>query len=283
MDAKMESNRERDRDNLKEIKAEMNAKMDGQQEEMLARMREDIKTSEAEMRCTICAFLSELEETIQEEKKNFLSYVEQKTQNLRSELTEAIEKEQIVLQRVEVSLDKLTRGIEKNMVSIKEDITSNNRKFQSEMDEIKAVAEGGSRPTFGTNAAQLQTFNGNTTWSPFRRQAEIVAENNQWSDREKFTYLITAFKGREADVLPGIPTNSTYEDTIQTLEDRFGDQHFVDAYSSRLSRIQKAGDTLQNFITAIDLLAHRACPTLPKDNIGREAGKISHTWYKTPI
>jgi hypothetical protein len=79
MEAKMETNRERDRDDLKRTMAEMNAKMDGNQ---------------TEMRSTICAIWSELEETIQQETKYFLSYVDQKTQNLRNELTETIEKAQ---------------------------------------------------------------------------------------------------------------------------------------------------------------------------------------------
>jgi hypothetical protein len=90
-------------------------------------------------------------------------------------------------------------------------------------------------------------------------------------------YLITALKGRAADVLPGIPTYTTYEDTLQALEDRFGDQHFAAAYSCQLTtRTQKAGESLQDSATAIELRVHRACPTLPEDHIGREAGKVSH-------
>jgi hypothetical protein len=105
------------------------------------------------------------------------------------------------------------------------------------LEEVKAVAERGSRPTVGTNAA----FNGNTSWSAFRRQFEIVADHNQWLDREKSTYLITALKGRAADMLPGIPTNTIYGDTLQELEDRFRDQHFAAAYRCQLTtRTQKA-------------------------------------------
>jgi hypothetical protein len=78
------------------------------------------------------------------------------------------------------------------MESIKEDITSNSWKFQSQLEEVKAVAEWGSRPTVGTNAAQPPAFNGNTSWSAFHRQFEIVAEHNQWTNWEKLTYLITA-------------------------------------------------------------------------------------------
>jgi hypothetical protein len=82
-------------------------------------------------------------------------------------------------------------------------------------------------------------------------------------------------------VQPGIPTNTTYEDTLQALEDQFRDQNFATAYRCQLTtRTQKAGESLQDFATAIELLAHCAYPTLPEDHTGREAGKLLHTGYK---
>jgi hypothetical protein len=114
--------------------------------------------------------------------KDFLSYVDQKTQNRRTELTETIEKARVELQIVEVSLNKWTRDVEEKLASIKEDITSSNRKYQSQLEEVKAVAEWGGTPTVGINASKPPIFNGNTSWSAFRHQLEIVAEHNQWSD-----------------------------------------------------------------------------------------------------
>jgi hypothetical protein len=55
-------------------------------------------------------------------------------------------------------------------------------------------------------------------------------------------------------VLPGISTNTTYEDTLQALEDRLRYQHFAATYCCQLTRTQKAGESLQDYI-------------------GREAGK----------
>jgi flagellar motility protein MotE (MotC chaperone) len=49
-----------------------------------------------------------------------------------------------------------------------------------------------------------------------------------------------------------------YEETIEALEDRFEDQHLADAYRSQLNtRNQKAGESLQEFATATEQLAHR--------------------------
>jgi hypothetical protein len=36
-------------------------------------------------------------------------------------------------------------------------------------------------------------------------------------------------QGRATDVLPGVPKGETYEETLDVLEDRFGDQHLTAA------------------------------------------------------
>jgi hypothetical protein len=107
-----------------------------------------------------------------------------------------------------------------------------------------------------------------------RRQFETLAEHSHWTHQEKATYFITDFKGWAADVLHGIPTNATCEETLQALEDRFGDQQFAAAYRSQLkAKTQKVGETSQEFAMAIEHLAHGAYPTLPQDHIRKEAGK----------
>jgi hypothetical protein len=107
-----------------------------------------------------------------------------------------------------------------------------------------------------------------------RRQFETVAEHNCWTRQEKSTYLITSLQSWATDVLHGIPKSATYEETLQALEERFGDQHFAATFCSQLkTRTQKAGESLQDFATAVEQLAHRAYPTLPEDHIRREAGK----------
>jgi hypothetical protein len=137
------------------------------------------------------------------------------------------------LQTAEVSLDARTRKLQEDLIETK-------HVLQARLEAVVRRTERGNTPAAGASAAAPPTFNGSTSWSVFRRQFEIVAEHNRWSNREKSTYLITALKGRAADVLPGIPTNTTYENTLQVLEDRFGDQHFAAAYRCQLTRTQKA-------------------------------------------
>jgi hypothetical protein len=132
------------------------------------------------------------------------------------------------------------------------------------------VAEQGRGIGGGASAVQPPKFNGNATWEVFRRQFETVAEHNGRTGQEKYTYLITTLQGRAADVLHGIPTSATYEETLQALEDRFGDQHFAAAYRSQLkTRKQEAGESLRDFATANEHLAYRAYSTLPEEAGGR--------------
>jgi hypothetical protein len=47
--------------------------------------------------------------------------------------------------------------------------------------------------------------------------------------------------------------NAAYEETLQALQDRFGDQHFAALFRSQLeTRIQKALESLQDFSIAVE-------------------------------
>jgi hypothetical protein len=65
--------------------------------------------------------------------------------------------------------------------------------------------------------------------------------------------LFTALQGQFTDMLHCIPRNATYEETLQGLDARFGDQHFAASLRSQLkTRTQTAGESLQEFATAIE-------------------------------
>jgi hypothetical protein len=69
-------------------------------------------------------------------------------------------------------------------------------------------------------------------------------------------------------VLNVISTNATYEESLQALEDRFRDQHFAAAYGNQLTtRTQEAGESIQNFATAVEQVAHRTHPAQPENHI----------------
>jgi hypothetical protein len=56
--------------------------------------------------------------------------------------------------------------------------------------------------------------------------------------------------------------SDNYEETLQDLEDRFDDHHIVAAFRNQLkTSTERAGESLQEFATAMEQLAHRAYPT----------------------
>jgi hypothetical protein len=137
------------------------------------------------------------------------------------------------------------------------------------LETVETRTEWGNAPRVGASEAPSPTFNGTTSWSVFRRQIEIIAEHTIWWNQENSTYLITTLKGQAADVLTGIPTNTTYKNNLQALEDSFGDQPFAVAYRCQVTRTQKAGKCLQDFAIAYPM----CLPHSTEDHIGRESGK----------
>jgi hypothetical protein len=91
------------------------------QEELLAEIRARMDANMMKM----AAIRSDLEEPIEYQTKDLLSHINQNTRNLSRKLMETIEKTQLELQMVEVSLDKHTRDVEENIAAIRDDITAN--------------------------------------------------------------------------------------------------------------------------------------------------------------
>jgi hypothetical protein len=86
--------------------------------------------------------------------------------------------------------------------------------------------------------------------------------------------LIAALQGQASDVLHRVSKGAAYEKTIKALDDHFGDHRLATTYRSQLkTRTQRTGESLQEFTTTVEQLAHHAYPALPKDHVRREAGK----------
>jgi hypothetical protein len=286
----MDNNQARADKTLKETLAEIKADRKADKEEMLAAIRANEEVT-ARMH-------DELKSTIEEKVKGATQFMRaelDETIRLRvqTEVAEMVEKARVELQAVELSHDGRAKRIREDLTMVDSEVKATRkeaieqqrllsekteadmREFRARLEEVRTASQPGGTLALGASTVQPPTFEGKGTWSVFRRQFEIVAEHNRWSDREKSTHLITALKGRAADVLYGILTDTTYEETLRALEDGFGDQSFSAAYRCQLtSRTQKAGESLQDFATAIEQLAHRAYPTLPEDHVRREAGRV---------
>jgi hypothetical protein len=149
------------------------------------------------------------------------------------------------------------------------------REFHSLLEEAKEMAGNTLGMGNGTCAVTPPKFDGTISRFVFQHQFETVAEHNGWTPKENSTYLITALEGRATDALHGIPKGATYEEILQALEACFGEEPIASAYRSQLKvRKHKAGESLQDFATAIQQLALRAYPASPEEHIRRKAGKV---------
>ncbi|GBL83011.1 hypothetical protein AVEN_165249-1 [Araneus ventricosus] len=109
-----------------------------------------------------------------------------------------------------------------------------------------------SRPTI-----KSLTFDGQTSWTVFKTQFDIISSTNGWTDFVKASQLVASLRGSAAEVPQGIPAdNLTDLTTIEkALESRFGDSHLTQFYRTELkTRRQKPGESLQELAADVEQL-----------------------------
>jgi hypothetical protein len=140
--------------------------------------------------------------------------------------------------------------------------------------EARTRRAGGSSAGANADKVKPPKFDGSTSWVVFHRQFEAAAIHNDWTQREKSAHLLSILQGQAADVLHSVPAEASYEDIVGALQDRFGDHQLAAAYRSQLkARVQKSGETLQEFAAAVEQLAHQALVGRPVGYIQTEAAQ----------
>ncbi|GBO06694.1 hypothetical protein AVEN_199096-1 [Araneus ventricosus] len=119
------------------------------------------------------------------------------------------------------------------------------------------------------------TFDGQTSWTVFKTQFDVVSSANGWNNFVKASQLVTSLRGSAAEVLQGIPSDLTDLTAIENaLEARFGDSHLTQFYRTELkTRRQKPGESLQ--VLAVDVerlmsLAYAECPQEVRDSLAAQ-------------
>ncbi|GBN10607.1 hypothetical protein AVEN_18038-1, partial [Araneus ventricosus] len=109
-----------------------------------------------------------------------------------------------------------------------------------------------SRPT-----VKPLTFDGQTSWTVFKTQFDVVSSTNGWTDSVKASQLVASLRGSAAEVLQGIPADKLTDLTTieKALESRFGDSHLTQFYRTELkTRRQKPGESLQELAADVERL-----------------------------
>jgi hypothetical protein len=176
----------------------------------------------------------EMKEAESKERHPVLLYVDQEMQCLRQELTES----QVYIPAVKMSFETQTKSSQETLATTESDFCAEldlthiesqpprteplthqhnmaaetkatQRKFQSQLEGAVTRVELTNGQGACARTAQPLIFDGSTAWAVFQRHFLSVAERNQWMPLEKSIYLLTALKGRPANVLLTRPFNPT--------------------------------------------------------------------------
>ncbi|GBN05127.1 Retrovirus-related Pol polyprotein from transposon 17.6 [Araneus ventricosus] len=130
--------------------------------------------------------------------------------------------------------------------------------------------------TYSRPTVKSLTFDGQTSWTVFKTQFDVVSSANGWNNFVKASQLVTSLRGSATEVLQGIPSdNLTDLTTIENaLEARFGDSHLTQFYRTELkTRRQKPGENLRVLAADVERvmsLAYAECPQDVRDSLAAQ-------------
>ncbi|GFT37805.1 uncharacterized protein NPIL_20301 [Nephila pilipes] len=136
--------------------------------------------------------------------------------------------------------------IEENVQSVKREINEVKSEVQEKISILdKRLCDLEERPInylpsseviYSRPTVKPLTFDGQTSWSVFKKQFDVMSSSNGWTDCVKASQLVASLRGSAADVLQGIPAGNLMDLTTieRALESRFGDSHLTQFYRTEL-------------------------------------------------
>ncbi|GBN18085.1 hypothetical protein AVEN_217817-1 [Araneus ventricosus] len=96
-------------------------------------------------------------------------------------------------------------------------------KFQVRIDDLEnRLSELEDRPinfpdlTYSRPTVKSLTFDGQTSWTVFKTQFDVVSSANGWNNRVKASQFVASLRGSAAVVLQGIPSDKLTD--LTTIE-----------------------------------------------------------------
>ncbi|GBM27383.1 hypothetical protein AVEN_250417-1 [Araneus ventricosus] len=263
--------------------------MDKQFEKLFAMMAE-MKAGQEEMRVAQAGLEQKMEagqERLEQEmrsgqeeiKSQIQAHTESQVEELKTHVDGCIGKIEEEVQCVKLKIEKVEsevqRKIEESNCEVQEKIGNLERRI-SELEErpnyFPASPEFiSSRPT-----VKPLTFDGQTSWTVFKTQFDVVSSTNGWTDFVKASQLVASLRGSAAEVLQEIPADKLTDLTTveKALESRFGDSHLKQFYRTELkTRRQKPGESLQELAADVERLmslAYAECPLDVRESLATQ-------------
>jgi len=149
--------------------------------------------------------------------------------------------------------------------------TKGNHEYSRRTVETSRDISGKIQPNAILKHYKMPKFDGESSCDLYRRQFEVVAMANGWTEHQKATELVLALQGKALKILQNIP-GSNYYSLTNALELRYGTKHLTPVYQSQLkSRLQGPSETLQEYGTEVGRLTRLAYPQAPKECLNQIA------------
>ncbi|GBN40028.1 Retrovirus-related Pol polyprotein from transposon 297 [Araneus ventricosus] len=265
-------------DEMRKGQEEMKDKMEKGQEEMKDKMEKGQK----EMKDKMEKGQEEMRKGQGEMKNEIQRHVESKVGEIKDHVNSCIEKIEEDVQSVKREIGEVKSEVERKIEEVEDKVQGTieevKEKVQVKIGDLeKRISELEDRPinfpanpdlTYSRPMVKSLTFYGQTSWTVFKTQFDVVSSANGWNNRMKASQLVASLRGSEAEVLQGIPSDKLTDlMTIENaLEARFGDSHLTQFYRTESkTRRQKPGESLRVLAADVERLMSLACAECPQD------------------
>ncbi|GBN57088.1 Transposon Ty3-I Gag-Pol polyprotein [Araneus ventricosus] len=253
-------------------------------------MKEKMGKGQEEMKVKMEKGQEEMRKGQEEMKNEIQTHVESKVGEIKDHVNSCIEKIEEDVQSVKTEIGevkgKVERKIEKVEDKVQGKIEEVKEKVQVKIGDLeKRLSELEDRPinfpanpdlTYSRPSVKSLTFDGQTSWTVFKTQFDVVRSANGWNNRVKASQLVASLRRSTAEVLQGIPSDKLTDlMTIENaLEARFGDSHLTHFYRTELkARRQKPGESLRVLAADVERLmslAYAECPQDVRDSLAAQ-------------
>ncbi|GBM74074.1 hypothetical protein AVEN_81745-1 [Araneus ventricosus] len=280
--------------------AEMKKSMEKGQEEMrkgqeeMRKGQEEMRKGQEDMKDEMRKGQEEMKDEMrkgQEEMKNEIqTHVESKVGEIKDHVNSCIEKIEEDVQSVRREIGEVKGEVERKIEEVEDKVQGKieevKEKVQVKIGDLeKRLSELEDRPinfpanpdlTYSRPTVKSLTFDGQTSWTVFKTQFDVVSSANGWNNRVKASQLVASLRGSAAEVLQGIPSDKLTDLMAieNALEARFGDSHLTQFYRIELkTRRQKPGESLQVLAADVERLmslAYAECPQDVRDSLAAQ-------------
>ncbi|GBO17628.1 hypothetical protein AVEN_186611-1 [Araneus ventricosus] len=248
---------------------------------LLAEMKKSMEKGQEEMRKGQEEMKDKMGKGQEEMKNEIQSHVESKVGEIKDHVNSCIEKiedVQSVKREIGEVKGEVERKIEEAEDKVQGKIEEVKEKVQVKIGDLeKRLGELEDRPinfpanpdlTYSRPTVKSLTFDGQTSWTVFKTQFDLVSSANGWNNRVKASQLVASLRGSAAEILQGIHSDKLTDlTTIESaLEARIGDSHLTQFYRTELkTRRQKPGESLRVLAADVERLMSLAYAECPQD------------------